>query len=244
VELFGVADWALALIAVAVAVGAAVQGAVGLGLGLVSAPVTALVAPSLMPGVPLWLAAGLTTATLARERHDIDWAGLTWAIPARAAGTVLGVAVVTWVADRTLGMAVGVMVLVAVVLSVRTIEVPITRGSLVTAGFVAGTTGTATSIAGPPVALLYQHRPGRQVRSTLAVFFLVGVMLSLAGLAIGGVLTLRELEVALTMAPPLLLGFAVAGPLRSRVDAGYTRSAVLAVCAASAVVLLLRSAVG
>jgi uncharacterized protein len=244
VELFGVADWALAVMAVAVALGAAVQGAVGLGLGLVAAPVTALVAPSLVPGVPLWLAAGLTTATLARERSDIDWGGLTWAIPARAAGTILGVVVVSWVADRTLGAAVGVMVLAAVALSVRTIEVPITRGSLVTAGFVAGTTGTATSIAGPPVALLYQRRPGRQVRSTLAVFFLVGVVLSLAGLAIGGALTVRELEVALALAPALLLGFAVAGPLRSRVDAGYTRVAVLTVCAASAVVLLARSAVG
>jgi uncharacterized membrane protein YfcA len=244
VELFGVADWALAAIAVAVAVGAAVQGAVGLGLGLVAAPVTALVAPSLMPGVPLWLAAGLTTATLARERSDIDWGGLTWALPARAAGTILGVLVVTWVADRTLGLAVGVMVLVAVVLSVRTIDVPITRGSLLTAGFVAGTTGTATSIAGPPVALLYQRRPGRQVRSTLAVFFLVGVLLSLAGLAIGDALTLRELEVALALAPALLLGFAVAGPLRSRVDAGHTRTAVLTVCAASALALLVRGAVG
>jgi uncharacterized protein len=50
--------------------------------------------------------------------------------------------------------------------------------------------------------------------------------------------------VAVALAPALLLGFAVAGPLRSRVDAGYTRAAVLAVCAASAVVLLARSAVG
>jgi hypothetical protein len=41
-----------------------------------------------------------------------------------------------------------------------------------------------------------------------------------------------------------VIAVALAGPLRSRVDAGYTRSAVLAVCAASAVVLLARSAVG
>jgi len=43
VELFGVAGWALVVMAVAVAVGAAVQGSVGLGLGLVAAPTTALV---------------------------------------------------------------------------------------------------------------------------------------------------------------------------------------------------------
>ena len=243
-ELFGVADWALVVMALAVAVGAAVQGSIGLGLGLVAAPTTALVAPSLMPGLPLWLAAGLTTATLMRERRDIDWGGLTWALPARAVGTVLGVLVVTWFAARTLGLAVGLMVLVAVALSVWTIRVPVNRSTLLTAGFVAGTTGTATSIAGPPLALLYQHRPGRQVRSTLAVFFLVGVLLSLLGLALGGALHRRELEVAAVLAPALLLGFALAGPLRSRVDAGHTRTAVLTVCAASALALLVRSAVG
>ncbi len=151
---------------------------------------------------------------------------------------------VAYGALAVIAVAVGAAVQGAVGLGLGLVAAPITRGSLVTAGFVAGTTGTATSIAGPPVALLYQRRPGRQVRSTLAVFFLVGVVLSLAGLAIGGALTVREFEVALALAPALLLGFAVAGPLRSRVDAGYTRSAVLAVCAASAVALLARSVVG
>jgi hypothetical protein len=41
-----------------------------------------------------------------------------------------------------------------------------------------------------------------------------------------------------------VIAVAVAGPLRSRVDARYTRFAVLGVCAPSAVVLLARSAVG
>jgi uncharacterized membrane protein YfcA len=232
------------VLASSVLVGAAVQGAVGLGLGLVAAPVTALIAPSLVPGVPLLLAVGLTTATLARERRDIDWSGLTWALPARAAGTVLGVLVVGWLADRALGLAVGVMVLVAVALTVWAIRVPVNRGTLVTAGLVAGTTGTATSIAGPPIALLYQHRPGPQVRSTLAVFFLVGVLLSLAGLALGGALHLRDLEVAGVLAPVLFLGFALSGPVRSRLDVDHTRTAILTVCAVSAVALLVRSAVG
>lgn len=240
-ELFGVGDWVLVLLALAVAVGAAVQGAVGLGLGLVVAPTTALAEPSLMPAVPLWLAVGLTSATLVRERRDIDWRGLSWALPARAVGTIAGVVVVSWLTDRALGLAVGTMVLAAVALSIRTIRVPVTRGTLVTAGFLGGTAGTATSIAGPPIALVYQSRPGRQVRSTLAVFFLVGTILSLTGLALGGVLQSRQLEVAVLLTPALLLGFAVAGTLRRRVDAGHTRTAVLVVCAASAVVLLVRS---
>jgi uncharacterized protein len=242
VELFGVADWTLAVLAVATVAGAALQGAVGLGHGLILAPVTALAAPSLMPAMPLLLAVALTTATLLRERQDIDWGGLSWALPGRAVGTILGVVIVSWLTERALGLAVGAMVLIAVALSVRTIQVPVTRGTLATAGFIGGTSGTATSIAGPPLALVYQSRPGRQVRSTLAVFFLVGTVLSLAGLALGGVLEPRQFEVALLLAPALLLGFAAAGPLRRRVDAGHTRTAVLAVCAASAVALLVRGA--
>jgi uncharacterized protein len=234
----------LAVLAVSVTVGAIVQGSVGLGLGLVAAPVTALAEPSLMPGLMLWLAVSLPMVTLLHDRRDVDWRGLAWALPARVPGTAVGVVVVAWLADRTLGIVVGVMVLVAVGLTVWTIRVPVNRRTLVTAGCVSGVTGTATSIGGPPLALLYQHRPGRQVRSTLAVYFMVGAALSLVGLGLGGALHLRDLGLAAVLAPFLLVGFVAAGPVRARIDIGHTRAAVLAVCAASAVALLVRSILG
>ncbi|MGH3454323.1 MAG: TSUP family transporter [Nocardioidaceae bacterium] len=234
----------LLVLAVSVTVGAVVQGSVGLGLGLVAAPVTALVEPSLMPGLMLWLAVSLPLVTLLHDRSEVDWRGLRWALPARVPGTVVGVLVVSWLADRTLGIVVGVMVLIAAGLTIWTIRVPVNRRTLVTAGCVSGVTGTATSIGGPPLALLYQRRPGRQVRSTLAVYFLVGAALSLVGLGLGGALHLRDLGLAAALVPCLLLGFAAAGPVRSRVDAGHTRAAVLSVCAASAIALLVRSTVG
>ena len=165
-------------------------------------------------------------------------------LPARVPGTVVGVVVVDWLADRTLGIVVGVMVLIAVGLTLWTIRVPVNRRTLVTAGCVSGVTGTATSIGGPQLALLYQHRPGAQVRSTLAVYFIVGASLSLVGLALGGALHLRDLAMAAVLAPFLLVGFAAAGPVRARIDVGHTRKAVLAVCAASAIALLVRSLVG
>jgi uncharacterized membrane protein YfcA len=115
---------------------------------------------------------------------------------------------------------------------------------LVTAGWVSGVTGTATSIGGPPLALLYQHRPGPQVRSTLAVYFIFGATLSLVGLGLGGALHTRDLALAAVLAPFLLVGSAAARPVRARIDVGHTRTAVLAVCAASAIALLVRSVVG
>ena len=142
--------------------------------------------------------------TLVHDHDDIDWPGLTWSLPARVLGTGIGVWVVAVFTDRQLGIAVGVMVLIAMVLITwRVFEVPVNRGTLSAAGFVGGITGTATSIGGPPFALLYQHRPAQQIRTTMAVYFLIGAALSLVGLVIAGDLTGAQLRAALELFPAL-----------------------------------------
>jgi len=236
--------WILAALVIAVVIGATVQGTVGLGLGLVAAPVTSLIAPSLVPGVLLWLAAAYPVLTLAREWRDVDWPGLAWALPARLAGTAGGVYVVVVASQQVLGMTVSVMVLLGVALTARAVEVPVTPGSLIGAGLISGVSGTATSIGGPPFALLYQRRAGAQVRATMAAYFLVGAVLSLAGLALAGEADSEDAVVALVLLPCLVVGFAISGPLRRHVDAGRTRNAVLVVCSASAIALLVRSLFG
>ena len=222
-------------------VGALVQGVVGIGLGLIGAPVVTLVQPDLMPGFLLVLATLMPMVTLRHEHSDIDWRGLGWALPTRVLGTALGVWLVAILSDRVIGIAVGVMVLVAVAITVRAVEVPVTRSSLATAGFVSGVTGTATSIGGPPLVILYQHRPPRQVRTTMAVYFMVGAALSLVGLLITGELTRHQVLSALLMIPALVLGGLLAGPVRARLGGPAFRVAVLVVCAVSATALLVRS---
>lgn len=242
--MLGLEPWVLTAIAVGVLVGAAVQGVAGLGLNLMTAPVVTVVAPDLMPVVPLYLAVVYPAAALSREWRDADFAGMAWALGGRVPGTAVGVLVVAWASDRLLGVSIGLMVLLAVLLTWRSIRVPITAGSLGVAGFVAGVTGTATSIGGPPVAILYQHRDSAQIRATLAVFFVVGALLSLAGLGIGGQLGAHDLYVALLLTPMLVAGHLLAGVVRSRVDAAHTRAWVLIVCGASGAALLVRSLVG
>lgn len=240
----GLTPFVLAVLVVTVLLGAAVQGLVGLGVGLVAAPVTTLLAPDLMPGLLLWLSAVMPLVTLVREHDAIDWRGLGWSVPARIPGTVVGVAFVAWFSERELGVAVGVMVLVAVALTVRTVRLPVNRATLMSAGFVSGVTGTATSIGGPPLALLYQHREPRQIRCTLSVYFVCGAALSLTGLGVGGSLESRELLLALVLMPCLVGGFLVSGVLRRRVDPDHIRYGVLVVCGLSALVLLVRSLTG
>ena len=211
---------------------------------MVAAPVVTLVDPGLMPGGLLVLGAVLPLVTLVREHGEIDWSGLGWSIPARLLGTGVGAALVVLVSERLLAIGVAVMVLTAVGLTAREVQVSINRRSLVGAGLVSGVTGTATSIGGPPFALLYQHRPAHEARATMAVFFTVGAALSLVGLSIGGELTAREVVVGLLMIPVLVIGVAVAVPLRRRIEADHFRTGVLIVCAMASIVLLGRALLG
>jgi len=242
--ILGVDTGVVAILAAAVLVGAVVQGTVGLGLGLVAAPVAALVAPGLVPELLLWLAFAMGAQTLVTEHRGTDWRGLGWALPPRVVGTVVGVWVVATASDRVIGLAVGGMVLLSVLLTMRTVRLPLNRATLPAAGFVSGVTGTATSIGGPPLAILYQHHPASVLRPTLAAYFAVGAALSLVGLGLAGELRLDVLLMALLLSPLLLLGLTLSVPVRRRLPRQAVRSAVLAVCAASALALLVRSLVG
>jgi len=226
------------------AVGATVQGLVGIGLGLVAAPLTTLLQPELMPQLPLWLALFMPFVTLVRDHDLIDWHGLGWALAARVPGTAIGVALVGWFSTRGLGIVVGLMVLLGVLATIRAVVVPVHKGSLLAAGFVSGITGTLTSIGGPPLAILYQHRDPAQIRSTLAIYFLLGAALSLGGLGLSGGLEARTLLIAGLMAPFLVLGFGLSRLLHRVVPASHIRSWVLLVCGLSALTLLARSLFG
>lgn len=224
-----------------VLVGAAVQGAIGLGLGLIGAPVLALVDPTLVPGTILLVTSVLPVLTSVRELHDVDWRGLGYALAGRVPGMLVGTWIVVTQPARTTAIVVAVVVLGAVLLSVTSWHARPTPPALLVAGVVSGVSGTATSIGGPPVAVLYQHVSGPRLRSTLGLYFLVGNVLSGSILAVAGEIGGREVLRALALMPFLLLGFVLSGPLRGHMDARRLRVGVLLVSAGGALVLLARS---
>ena len=230
--------------ALCVVLGGFVQSGIGLGLGLVAAPMVTLLDPALMPGSMLVAGASLPLLILAREAWHIDWHGVPWALAGRITGTVGGIWVLAVVSLRALGIVVGSMVLAVVVLSVVKAAVPRNRATLLTAGVISGVTGTATSIGGPPVALLYQSESGPRVRATLSVFFCVGNSIALIALAGSGHLPGRDVMAGLVFTGCAAAGFAVAAGLRRFLDAGRTRAAVLTAAAASALVLIVHSVLG
>jgi uncharacterized protein len=235
---------ALLLAGLVVAVGALVQGTVGFGLALVAAPLLAMLDPALVPVPLLVITAVHPLLTLRREHGDTDWAGVGWALAGRLPGIGLGVLAVAVLPPRAFAVAVGVTVLVCAVLSVVSWRPRPTPRALLVAGLVSGAGGTASSIGGPPVALLYAGANGPRVRSTLAAYFSAGTLLSLAALALAGQVTGPALGAGALLLAPMLAGFALSGPARRLLDRGWVRPAVVGLAAAGAVALLVRAALG
>ncbi len=232
---------ATVLVVSAAFLGAWVQAVAGLGMGLVTAPLVAIVAPELMPALPLWLGLLVAGMSVVLDHRHVDWRAVGWIVPARAVGTLPGVWLVVIFTSVEIGLAVGLMVLFAVLVSWRTLHVPVTPATMVAAGFLGGVGGTATSISGPPVAILFQHGRPSQVRATLAVFFSTGVVMSLSALAVAGELPRASLGLAALCVPAVVLGLWAGTRSRDRLPREVFRRSVLVVCAVSALVLLARA---
>jgi len=228
----------LVLAGLAVAAGAVVQGAVGFGIALVAAPLLALLDPALVPVPLLMLTSVHSILAVLRDGRDADWRGVGWAMLGRLPGTALGVLAVVSLPQRAFSLAIGLFVLAFVVLSLLTWRPRPRAGSLVVAGVVSGVGGTAASIGGPPLALLYQSSTGPQVRGTMAAYFVLGSVTSIAALAAAGQVTGAALTSTTLLAPFLVGGFLLSAPARRVLDAGRTRTAVLVVAAVSAVLLI------
>jgi uncharacterized membrane protein YfcA len=181
---------------------------------------------------------------LAQEAGHTDWPGVSWALAGRVAGTAAGIWVLAAVPVRALGILVGTAVLLVIAATSLGTDLPRNRWTLLAAGVVSGTTGTSTSIGGPPVALLYQREHGPRVRASLSLFLCIGNSLALAALAAAGRLPGRAVEVGLIFVCCAVAGLVAASRLRRYLDAGRMRAAVLLTATAAALVLIVHSLVG
>src|SRR6186713_258607 len=151
-----------------------------------SAPILAFVDPRLVPG-PLILAVTLLLLlTAIRERQSMDLTGIGWVLFGRIPGTVLAIVLLDAMSERGITIGLGVLVLVAVAISLLRVDLPRKPPLLLVAGLISGLMGTSSGLGGPAVAVLYQNEPGDRVRSTLAGYFLIGAVMSLSALGYAG----------------------------------------------------------
>jgi uncharacterized membrane protein YfcA len=228
------------LISLIVGFGAVLQGTIGFGLGVFAVPLLLLIRPQLVPGPLLLSSIPLTVLMTHRERGAVTWGDLKWALGGRIVGIGIAALIIAVVPPDPLAIASGAFVLLAVALSATGRRVPTLPGTLVAAGALSGVLGTAVSIGGPPMALLYQHESGPTIRATLAAFFLVGVSLSLVGLHFVGRFGAVEILAAVSLLPSVLVGFWLSRHTARWIDRGYMRTAVLVLSAATSLLVILR----
>jgi hypothetical protein len=114
---------------------------------------------------------------------------------------------------------------------------------LVIAGVTSGFTGTATGVGGPPMAITYQNSDPLAARATLALFFGVGAVMSLVGLTLSGEVGERQWQLALLLLPGVIVGFAGSNWLTGHLHGDRPRRFILALCAASAIALIVEELV-
>jgi hypothetical protein len=233
---------AVCLAVVATMVGATIQGGIGFGMNLVTVPILALFIPEALPATAVFLGIPISIAMLRHEFHALDRRGIGWIMVGRVPGSILGAWVVATVTLAVLQGIIGVVVLLVVATSLFAPPVPVRSETQMTAGAVSGVTGTAAGIGGPPIALLYQHHPGPEMRSTLAASFFLGTLLSISTLSVAGKVGWDQVTLGVILAPFVVGGSVLGRRLHGALDRGWLRPAVLVFAAISAVVVILDAA--
>lgn len=228
----------------AVMVGAMIQGAVGFGFSLVAVPTMVFLRPEAVPATLLMLAVPMTGFMAFRGRGSIDARAFAWITTGRVPGTVLGAGLLLVIPEDYLATAFGLLVAAAAVMSFAGPTFEVRAATQLVGGVVSGVMSTVAALGGPPLALVNQKRPGPELRSTLAVSFIVGVVMSLIALAFAGRLDVNHLVLALQLLPGLAVGLWVGGRVSQRLDGRWLRPAVLAFAGAAGVLVVVQSVLG
>jgi uncharacterized protein len=209
------------------AVGAVAQGSLGFGLGFTVVPMLALLAPAALPTVPLLLAVPLMTGVALRDRRAVDLPGSAWVVLGRLPGTAIGAWLLTVLGADPLAVVAGIALLAAVGLSTWRPTGSGSTGERVAAGFTSGVLGTSTGIGGPVISLSYRGRPAAEMRATVGLALLTGVVMSLAAVAVAGRLHVDQLIVTAQLLPAVAAGLWASRRLNRFLDDRWLRPAVL-----------------
>ena len=232
-------EFAIAL--VTITIGATLQGSVGFGLAVVAAPILLLMHPVWVPGPTLFAAMLVTILIAYRHRDAIVAQEVGLATVGRILGTLPAAYALSALPAGVYNVLFAVVILLGVLLSAAGWHIAPTRRNVVLAATLSGFAGTVSSVGGPPLALVYQNEKGPRVRGTMSAIFVIGTMISIAGLRWAGKFGLTELVLGLALAPGVVVGFAISRYTAAWLDLRHTRPAILAVSALSAVVILIRA---
>ena len=229
----------VAVLAVTVAAGAVIQGSIGFGYALIAVPAMVLLLPWAVPVTPLFLALPMTLLMSAREWRSIDLGGFALITAGRLFGTVAGLVLLVLTPKGYLSVLTGLLILTAALGSFLKPTFEVNKRTRLAGGVASGVVGSVAALGGTPLALVYQDRSGAELRSTLAISFVVGIAMSLVGLGLAGQVEGRQVILALHLLPCMLVGLWVSRWVVKRLDERWLRPAVLTFAAAAGLVIIL-----
>jgi uncharacterized membrane protein YfcA len=230
----------IAIAVLVMAIGSAFQASVGIGLALFVVPVLALIDQSFIPGPMLLAGVVLALLTAYRERTSINAPALRNSLIGLAIGTIVGALTLKFASGANLDRTFGVLVLLAVLLSVSGYKFDATRRSLLFSGGGSGVLGAMVGIHGPPISLVFQNSEPRVARAMLGAFFSMAYLGAVAALAAFGLFGIPQLVRSAILLPGVAIGLAVAPLLARHIDGKRLRLIILGIAAISGVTLLLR----
>jgi uncharacterized membrane protein YfcA len=177
-------------------------------------------------------------------RRHLTLRGVVYLLVGTVLGTPLGVWVLVTVSGSTLNRIIGAVLVVVVLLEWAGVYPERLHGRrwALGAGLLAGMTGGAVGMPGPPV-VLYSTTQGwsrQAIKANLQVFFFVNQVVILAGYWWAGLLSAEVWRLTASFALPAAAGTALGILLFTRVDHARFRQVVFTVLLVSGVVLLVR----
>lgn len=229
----------IAGITAVMAASAILQGAVGFGLGLLAIPFLIYLDVRFVPGPLLVAALTLHMLVLRRDRSGVDSSGLAMLLSGRLLGTIPAALILASLPLESMKVLLAGVVLAGALMGVLHTGGHPTQPVLFAAGAASGFMATAAGLGGPPVALVYQRESGLRLRGTLAAYFIIGTIVSLSALAWAGRFAREEVRLSFYLIPGTVLGFLLSRRAAAYLDAGYTRTAVLAVSMLAAISVMI-----
>jgi uncharacterized membrane protein YfcA len=221
--------------------GAFMQSLIGLGYVLLVAPFLVLYGPDFVPVPMLLCGLFLPLLMVWRDHRSIDFSGVKLAICGRVLGNLIAVRLITLISRNTFMLVFGVLVIIAVILSVSNLKFRPTVVGVGIAGLFSGIMGTLAGLGGQPMAILYQNEKGSVIRGTLSGFSILGTVLSLIFLGVAGRFTSNDLKLFSYMVPGIVAGIYLAKYAIRFVDKGYIRKAMMGVSFLAAIAVIVKA---
>jgi uncharacterized protein len=229
-----------------VVIGSVIQGSIGFGLAAVVAPVLILVNSTFLPG-PMLVTSMLLTLLIAwRDRRHAVWSEVAVGTTGRVIGMLPASFALRFLSGPAYELLFAVAVLAGVVISMAGWHVRLTLRNLFLTAIGSGFVSTVSAVGGPPMALVYQHEEAPKIRGTLNAIFTIGTPISLFGLWCASSsdrvwFGAPQLMLGILLMPAVVVGFVLSRYTAARLDGRQTRPAILALAAATALVVIIRA---